>query len=94
LTHPPEKPGRLDPPARETRAVSNVEVEATETDGEYLVHSIIQLSRNRLLDQQEELTARREDILRQDPDTGFKLARRTAWINHNVILVRNLNCLL
>ncbi len=84
----------LDPAARETRAVSNIEVQDTDTEGEYLVRSIIQLSRNRLLDQQEELTARREDILRLDSDTGFKITRRTAWINHNVILMRNLSCLL
>ena len=62
--------------------------------GEWLVHSVVQLSRNRLLDQEENLSARREDLLREDAETGFRIVRRTALINHNVVLVRNLNCLL
>jgi 3-phenylpropionate/cinnamic acid dioxygenase small subunit len=91
-----KRPGvpSMDPPPRTCRIVSNVEVEPTATPGEYRVHSTVQLTRNRLYDEDEILTARRLDLLRSDGDGGFRLARREIHTTQNVIRLRNLNCLL
>jgi len=91
-----KRPGvpSMDPPPRTCRIVSNVEVEPTATAGEYRVHSTVQLTRNRLYDEDEILTARRVDLLRSDGNGGFRLARREIHTTQNVIRMRNLNCLL
>lgn len=91
-----KRPGvpSMDPPPRTCRQVSNVEVEPTGTAGEYRVHSTVQLTRNRLYDEDEILTARRVDVLRGDGNGAFRLARREIRTTQNVIRLRNLNCLL
>jgi ethylbenzene dioxygenase subunit beta len=91
-----KRPGvpSMDPPPRTCRIVSNVEVEPTAISGEYRVHSTVQLTRNRLYDEDEILTARRVDLLRGDGNGSFRLARREIHTTQNVIRLRNLNCLL
>jgi ethylbenzene dioxygenase subunit beta len=91
-----KRPGvpSMDPPPRTCRIVSNVEVEPAATPGEYRVHSTVQLTRNRLYDEDETLTARRTDTLRSDGNGGFRIARREIATTQNVIRVRNLNCLI
>jgi 3-phenylpropionate/cinnamic acid dioxygenase small subunit len=45
--------------------------------------------RNRLQDETDFFVGKREDILRRDPDTGWKVARRTIILDQNVLLAKN-----
>ena len=83
-----------DPRPREIRVISNVEVFAQEKPETYLVHSVIQLVRNRLLDDDSGIAGRREDIWRGNPTAGFLLVKRTVWISQNTILMPNMASIL
>lgn len=91
-----KRPGvpSMDPSPRTCRIVGNVEVETTTRPDEYRVHSTIQLTRNRLYDQDERLSARRIDLLRHEDTGRFKLVRREIHTTQNVVEMRNLNCLI
>ncbi len=83
-----------DPRPREIRAISNIEVFAQEMPETYRVNSVIQLVRNRLLDDDSAIAGRREDIWRGSVATGFLLVRRTVWISQNTILMPNMASIL
>jgi ethylbenzene dioxygenase subunit beta len=87
-------PSSMDPRPREVRNVSNIEVEQGNSENELRIHSVIILMRNRLLDQEEHIAARREDIWRRLADGRLLLCRRRALITHNTILMANMNSLL
>jgi hypothetical protein len=76
------------------RTVSNIEIEHGDVDDELKVYSVIILMRNRLLDQEEHVAARREDVWRRVTDGRLLLYRRRALITHNTILMPNMNSLL
>ncbi len=84
----------LDPRPRETRTISNIEVLPMPEPDAFTVHSVVVLSRNRLLDRDEGISARREDVLRRYRGGGFKLAARKALITQNTILMANMSSLL
>ncbi len=87
-------PSSMDPRPREVRTVSNIEIEHGDVVGELQVYSVIILMRNRLLDQEEHIAARREDVWRRASDGRLLLYRRRALITHNTILMANMNSLL
>ena len=43
---------------------------------------------NRLRDEVNEFVGKREDVLRRDPDTGWKIAKRTIILDQNVLLAK------
>ena len=49
---------------------------------------------NRLQDEVNHFVGRREDLLRRDPDTGFKLVRRKLILAQSVMLPKVLNTFL
>jgi 3-phenylpropionate/cinnamic acid dioxygenase small subunit len=79
-----------DPPSRTRRFVTNVKVFGTGVEGEYLARSNLLLVRNRWdLPTWELISARREDVLRRTPD-GWRIARRTIFIDQSTLAVANL----
>jgi ethylbenzene dioxygenase beta subunit len=82
-----------DPPTRHCHYVTNIEVEAAELPGEWLVRSLIISLRNRNEDDESWLGGRREDIIRQTPN-GFRIAKRSIFITQTVFLAKNLNTFL
>ena len=83
-----------DPRPREIRVISNIEVFAQERPETYRVNSVIQLVRNRLLDDDSGIAGRREDLWRGSVAAGFLLVRRTVWISQNTILMPNMASIL
>jgi len=79
-----------DPATRYTHIITNVEVEYTETDGEYRVFSNFYAYRNRNERDEDSLVGNRVDIWRE---TGgaFQLVRRRIILKHNVMLSKNMN---
>lgn len=82
-----------DPATRHFHLVSNVEIEASEVEGEYVVHSMLLNYSNRHRDEQDVLTARRGDVLRRTDD-GLRIARRKAVLGQTVLLSKNINTFL
>jgi ethylbenzene dioxygenase beta subunit len=78
------------PPTRVAHVVSNVEVELTDTQGEFLVHSIVTLHRCRNDDEKYQTIARRSDLIRQAPE-GFRIARREVFLLESVLLAKNVD---
>jgi len=79
-----------DPPSRTRRFVTNVKAFRSEVEGEFVVLSNLLLVRNRWdLPTWELLSARREDLVRREPG-GWKLARRTIWIDQSTLALANL----
>ncbi len=58
------------------------------------MNSVIQLVRNRLLDDDSGIAGRREDLWRGSVAAGFLLVRRTVWISQNTILMPNMASIL
>ncbi len=79
-----------DPATRYTHIITNVEVEHTETDGEYRVFSNFYAYRNRNERDEDSLVGNRIDIWRE-AGGAFQLARRRIILKHNVMLSKNLN---
>lgn len=79
-----------DPPTRHVYVVSNVEAFATETPGEYEVHSTFIQYRNRVEHDDATLYGRRRDIIRAASD-GFQLARRLILLPQAVLSTKNLS---
>jgi ethylbenzene dioxygenase beta subunit len=79
-----------DPATRYTHIITNVEVEHTETDGEYRVFSNFYAYRNRNERDEDSLIGSRVDIWRAVGGT-YQLVRRRIILKHNVMLSKNLN---
>lgn len=79
-----------DPPSRMRRFVTNVRVYRTEVDDELAVTSYLLALRNRWDHSHSEvISAERDDLLRVAPD-GFKLARRTIYLDQSTLGTANL----
>jgi biphenyl 2,3-dioxygenase subunit beta len=72
--------------------VTNVELVGVEGD-EIRVNSKFFCYQNRLQDEVNHFVGRREDLLRRDPDTGFKIVKRKIIIAQNVMLPKVVNTL-
>lgn len=59
------------------------------TGDEVRVQSRFFVYRNRLQDETDLFVGRRDDILRRDSDTGWKIAKRTILLEQNVLLAKN-----
>lgn len=77
-----------EPLSRVCHMVSNVQVLGVQGD-EVKVKSRFFVYRNRLQDETDFFIGKREDILRRDPDTGWKIAKRTIILDQNVLLAKN-----
>ena len=82
-----------EPVSRFEHLVSNVEVVGQEGD-EIRVNSKFHCYQNRLQDEVNQWVGRREDLLRRDPDTKFKLVKRKIILAQNVMLPKVLNTFL
>ncbi|NIF28931.1 3-phenylpropionate/cinnamic acid dioxygenase subunit beta [Pantoea sp. Tr-811] len=81
------------PPTRNVHLVSNIEVYGGEQMGEYRVYSCFINVRSRGLDEQYQLTGRREDVLRLEAD-GLKLLKRKILVPNAMLLCKNINTFL
>lgn len=81
-----------EPLSRVCHMVSNVEVLDVEGD-EVKVKSRFLVYRNRLLDEVDLFVGKREDTLRRDAETGWKIAKRTVILDQNVLLAKNITVL-
>ena len=82
-----------EPVSRFEHIVSNVELVSVEGD-EIRVNSKFFCYQNRLQDEVNHFVGRREDLLRRDPETGFKLVFRKLILAQNVMLPKVLNTFL
>ncbi|WP_319457033.1 MULTISPECIES: aromatic-ring-hydroxylating dioxygenase subunit beta [unclassified Mycobacterium] len=83
-----------DPAPRVRRQITNVIVYATADPNEYAVTSYIAAHRNRAdLEEQDILTAKREDVIRRTSD-GLRLARREIFSDQTALWARYLNMFL
>jgi 3-phenylpropionate/cinnamic acid dioxygenase small subunit len=82
-----------EPVSRFEHLISNVEVVGVDGD-EIQVNSKFFCYQNRLQDEVNHFVGRREDILRRDPDTKFKLVRRKIILAMNVMIPKVLNTFL
>jgi ethylbenzene dioxygenase beta subunit len=78
------------PPTRVAHVVSNVEVELTALQGEFLVHSIVTLHRCRNEAEIYQTVARRRDVVRDTPE-GYRIAKRDVFLLETVLLAKNLD---
>lgn len=79
-----------EPVSRFEHLISNVEVVGIHGD-EVRVNSKFFCYQNRLQDEVQLFVGRREDTLRRDGDTGFKVARRKIILAQNVLLPKVVN---
>jgi len=79
-----------DPATRYTHIITNVEVEHTETDGEYRVFSNFYAYRNRNERDEDSLVGNRIDIWRE-VGGAYQLVTRRIILKHNVMLSKNMN---
>jgi 3-phenylpropionate/cinnamic acid dioxygenase small subunit len=79
-----------EPVSRFEHIISNVELVDSDDD---LVHvnSKFFVYQNRLADEVNHFVGRRYDILRRDPQTGFKIVKRTIYLAQNVLLPKVIN---
>ena len=81
-----------EPASRVRHIVSNVQV--VRDDGhEVHVRSRFVLYKNRVQDLENFFIGKREDVLRRDGATGWKIARRTIILDQNVLLAKDMNIL-
>lgn len=79
-----------EPASRIRRIVSNVQV--TEVQGDAVqVRCCFFLYQQRLQYEVNVFVGKREDVLRRDPETGWKIAKRTILLDQNVFLAKNFN---
>ena len=76
-----------EPFSRIRHLVTNVRVIGVDGD-EIRVDSNFFVWQNRLHDEVNLFAGKREDILRRDPDTEFKIAKRTIILDQNVLLAK------
>jgi 3-phenylpropionate/cinnamic acid dioxygenase small subunit len=79
-----------EPVSRFEHLVSNIEIAGVEGD-EIQVNSKFFCYQNRLLDEVNHFVGRRYDLLRRDPDTGFKIVKRKIYLAQNVLLSKVIN---
>jgi ethylbenzene dioxygenase beta subunit len=79
-----------DPPTRHVYSITNVEAFTTAVSGEYEVHSVFLMYRNRSEHDESTLMGRRRDLLRRHGD-GFEIARRLILLQQSVLLSKNLS---
>jgi 3-phenylpropionate/cinnamic acid dioxygenase small subunit len=77
-----------EPVSRVCHVISNVQLLDVQGD-EVKVKSRFIVYRNRLQDETDFFVGKREDVLRRDPDTGWKIAQRTIILDQNVLLAKN-----
>jgi len=82
-----------EPVSRFEHLISNVEVVGEEANGIH-VNSKFHCYQNRLQDEVNQWVGRREDLLRRDPDTSFKIVKRKIILAQNVMLPKVLNTFL
>jgi len=78
-----------EPPSRVCHVVSNVQILDVQGD-EVKVKSRFIVYRNRLQDEVDLFVGKREDLLRRDSVTGWKIAKRTIILDQNVLLAKNI----
>lgn len=78
-----------EPLSRVRHIVANVQVLDVQGD-EVKVRSRFIVYRNRLQDEVDLFLGKREDVLRRDDTTGWKIARRTIVLDQNVLLAKNI----
>jgi 3-phenylpropionate/cinnamic acid dioxygenase small subunit len=76
-----------EPFSRVRHIVTNVQVVDVQAD-EVQVRSRFFVYLNRLRDEVNEFVGKREDILRRDSETGWKIAKRTVILDQNVLLAK------
>jgi 3-phenylpropionate/cinnamic acid dioxygenase small subunit len=76
-----------EPFSRVRHIVSNVQLLDVEGD-EVNVRSRFFVYTNRLHDEVNLFVGKRDDVLRRDPDTGWKIAKRTIILDQNVLLAK------
>ena len=79
-----------EPVSRFEHLITNVEV-VDEVGGEIRVNSKFFCYQNRLQDEVNHFVGRREDVLRRDAETKFKLVRRKIILAQNVMLPKVVN---
>src|SRR5437016_2628598 len=79
-----------DPPSRTRHVISNIEVEAGETDTEITVYSNFIVYRSRAESEQDFYVGAREDRLRR-VDGEWKIARRKLTLDQNVLSAKNVS---
>jgi 3-phenylpropionate/cinnamic acid dioxygenase small subunit len=79
-----------EPVSRFEHLISNVEIIREEGDT-VEVASKFYVYQNRLQDEVQVFCGRRYDILRRDPETGFKVVKRTILLAQNVLLPKVIN---
>jgi 3-phenylpropionate/cinnamic acid dioxygenase small subunit len=82
-----------EPVSRFEHLISNVEVVSEEGD-QIRVNSKFHCYQNRLQDEVNQWVGRREDLLRRDSETKFKIVRRKIILAQNVMLPKVLNTFL
>jgi 3-phenylpropionate/cinnamic acid dioxygenase small subunit len=82
-----------EPVSRFEHLISNVEVVGADGD-DIRVNSKFHCYQNRLQDEVNQWVGRREDLLRRDPDTKFKIVKRKIILAQNVMLPKVLNTFL
>jgi 3-phenylpropionate/cinnamic acid dioxygenase small subunit len=79
-----------EPVSRFEHLVTNVEI--VDVDGDTVhVNSKFHCYQNRLQDEVNEWVGRREDVLRKDAETGFKIVKRKIILAQNVMLPKVVN---
>ena len=81
-----------EPVSRVRHVVSNVEL-VREGEHEIETRCRFILYKNRVMDMENLFIGKREDLLRRDPVTGWKIARRTIILDQNVLLAKDMNIL-
>ena len=76
-----------EPFSRVRHIISNVQIMADRGD-ELDVRSNFFVYANRLKDEVNLFVGTRDDILRRDPDTGWKIVKRTILLDQNVLLAK------
>ena len=82
-----------EPVSRFEHLITNVEVVGVEAD-EVHVNSKFHCYQNRLQDEVNHFVGSREDLLRRDPDTRFKLVKRKIILAQSVMIPKVLNTFL
>jgi len=78
-----------EPPSRVRHIVTNVQVVDVQGD-EVKVRSRFIVYRQRLTDEVNLFVGKREDTLRRDPDTQWKVAQRLILLDQNVLMAKNI----
>ena len=79
--------GAEEPPSRFRHIVSNVRVGEMQGD-EVPVKSCFFTYTNRLKDEVNIFVGERHDLLRRDPDTGWKIVKRTILLDQSILLAK------